>query len=144
MLDGTVQIGDDADTAFPTPAQLLAWTLPQEAQLGQPLPVDLTWRALGKIDAYYSFYVKLLDTEGNVIAGWDGQPRDGEAPTLLWVPGESVEDTVTLTIPADATPGDYTVEVGMYRADDLARILTLNEDSAPVDRVVLGTVRIEP
>jgi uncharacterized membrane protein len=55
-----------------------------------------------------------------------------------------VEDTVTLTIPADATPGDYTVEVGMYRADDLARILTLNEDGAPVDRVVLGTVRIEP
>jgi hypothetical protein len=32
----------------------------------------------------------------------------------------------------------------MYRAEDLARILTLNGDGVPVDRIVLGTVRIEP
>ena len=106
--------------------------------------VDLTWRALGKIDAYYSLYVKLLDAEGNAIAGWDGQPRDGEAPTLLWVPGETIDDTVTLMVPASTAPGDYTVEVGMYRAEDLARVLTLNGNGVPVDRVVLGTVRIEP
>jgi hypothetical protein len=143
-LDGEVQVGDEADKAFPAPAQLLAWTVPEKAQPGQPLPVDLTWRALGKIDAYYSLYVKLLDVGGNAITGWDGQPRDGEAPTLLWVPGEVLDDTVTLLVPADAAPGDYLIEVGMYRAKDLARVLTLNGDAVPVDRVVLGTVRIGP
>ena len=35
----------------------------------------MTEKALGKIDAYYSTYVKLLDAEGNAIAGWDGQPE---------------------------------------------------------------------
>ena len=38
------------------------------ARTGRPLDVDLTWRALGKIDAYYSVYVKLLDDGGNAIA----------------------------------------------------------------------------
>jgi hypothetical protein len=51
---------------------------------------------------------------------------------------------VTLAIPVGAAPGDYLVEVGMYRAVDLARCLTLNEDDVLVDRVVLGTVRVEP
>jgi hypothetical protein len=108
------------------------------------LQVDLTWRALGKIDAYYSVYVKLIDAEGNAVTGWDGQPRDGGAPTLLWAPGDTIDDSVTLPVPAGAPPGQYTVEAGMYRAEDLAPALTLNADRAPVERLVLGTVRIEP
>jgi hypothetical protein len=119
-------------------------TIPAAVRAGQPLSIDLTWRALGKIDAYYSVYVKLLDAAGNAVAGWDGQPRNGEAPTLLWVPGETIDDQVTLIVPLETPPGDYTVEVGMYRADDLARALTLNAQGALLDRVVLGTVRVEP
>ncbi len=141
---GAVEVGQQGDDAFPVPARLEAWTMPPMARNGEALPVELTWRALGKIDAYYSIYVKLLDADGNARAGWDGQPRNGEAPTLLWVPGERIDDTVTLVIPAEAPPGDYVVEVGMYRAEDLARCLTFNADGKPVDRLVLGTVHIEP
>jgi hypothetical protein len=143
-IDGLVDVGDQADAGFPVPAQLATWAIPPVARPGDSLPVALTWRALGKIDAYYSVYVKLLDAKGNAVAGWDGQPRDGQAPTLLWVPGETIDDVVNLTIPAGVPPGDYTVEVGMYRAQDLARCLTLNKDSVPVDSVTLGTVHIEP
>jgi hypothetical protein len=141
---GAVEVGALGDDAFPVPARLEDWGLPTTARPGQSLTVDLTWRALGKIDAYYSVYVKLLDAGGNAVASWDGQPRDGAAPTLLWVPGETIEDRVTLAIPVGAAPGDYLVEVGMYRAADLARCLTLNDDGVPVDRVVLGAVRVEP
>ena len=147
VLDGTVEVGAQLSAhaeAFPVPAQLVAWTVLPKAHPGQPLSVSLTWRASGKIDAYYSIYVKLLDAQGNAISGWDGQPHNGEAPTLLWVPGETIEDVVTLIVPPSAPPGDYTIEAGMYRAEDLARCLTLDEDGVPVDRVVLGTVRIEP
>ena len=146
-VEGDVAVSspsEETEVHFPVPAQLVAWTVSPKAQPGQPLHVGLTWRALGKIDAYYSVYVKLLDTAGLVLASWDGQPRDGQAPTLLWVPGETIDDTVTLTVPPDAPPGEYTVEAGMYRAKDLARCLTLNEDGLPTDRVVLGTVTVEP
>jgi hypothetical protein len=141
---GNVDVGEQGDDAFPVPARLEAWRIPSTAHPGSSLQVDLTWGALGKIDAYYSVYVKLLDTRGNGVAGWDGQPQDGAAPTLLWVPGETITDSVALAIPADVPPGEYTVEVGMYRAEDLARCLTLDVDGKPLDRVVLGTVQVMP
>jgi hypothetical protein len=151
-LRGTVEVGaldserasEGVDDSFPVPARLESWDLPAQVRAGESLPVGLTWRALGKIDAYYSVYVKLLDGEGRAVSAWDGQPRDGEAPTLLWVPGERVDDVITLPIPVETAPGEYTVEVGMYRAEDLARCLTLDEDGLPVDRVVLGAVQVQP
>ncbi len=144
MLAGNVEVGQQSDDSFPLPIRLETWDLPSSVRPGGTLSVGLAWRALGKIDAYYSVYVKLLDASGQAIAGWDGQPQDGEAPTLLWVPGETIDDKVLLDVPAKAQPGDYRVEVGMYRAEDLARGLTLAEDGTLLDRVVLGTVRIEP
>jgi hypothetical protein len=137
-----VVVGEAGDSAFPVPIRLEAWEVAEAARPGDSLPVILTWRALGKIDAYYSLYVKLVDGEGNAVAGWDGQPRSGEAPTLLWVPGEVIEDSVTLAVPGDLPAGQYVVEVGMYRAVDLARCLTLDRDGAPLSRVLLGAVSI--
>jgi len=144
LLEGMVKVDAQGDADFPVPVRLERWDLPPRVRPGDALPVKLAWRALGKIDAYYSVYVKLLDAQGNAVVGWDGQPRNGEAPTLLWVPGEAIEDTVVLTVPADAPPGEYTVEVGMYRARDLARCLTLDQDGVPLGSVNLGTVRVRP
>jgi len=141
--EGTVEVGDQADTAFPVPVRLAALTAPATARAGEILPVSLTWLPLGKIDAYYSVYVKLLDAQGDTIAGWDGQPQNGQAPTLTWVPGETVTDTISLSIPAGTPPGEYTVEVGMYGAEDLARCLLLGPDDELLDRVALQ-VRIDP
>ncbi len=139
---GTVEVGDQADGSFPVPARLAAWSVPPSAGPGQSLDVNLTWHVLGKIGAHYSIYVKLLHPDGHQVAGWDGQPGDGKTPTALWLPGEVIDDIVTLVVPADTLPGDYTVEVGMYRAEDLARALTLDGDDVLVDRVVLGTVHV--
>jgi hypothetical protein len=55
-----------------------------------------------------------------------------------------VRDSVTLLVPVDTPPGQYTVEAGMYRAEDLAPALTLDTEGNAVQRLVLGTVRIEP
>ena len=140
---GEAGSGQEAQ-AFPVPARLEEWDVPAAVRAGEPMPVSLTWRALGKIDAYYSVYVKLLDDGGNAVAGWDGQPGNGQRPTLLWVPGEAVDDLVTLIVPGSAAPGAYTVEAGMYRAEDLARCLTLDGEGRPVERIVLGTVQVEP
>jgi hypothetical protein len=139
-----VEVGDRTDMAFPVPARLTAWAVAPTAHPGRPLQVSLTWRPLGKIDAYYSVYVKLLDAAGSPVVSWDGQPQNGAAPTLLWVPDQRVQDTVTLEVPADVEPGVYSVQVGMYRAEDLARCLTLDEDGVPVDAIDVGTVSIQP
>ena len=139
-----VEPGGGGEADFPVPARLVSWNLPPAVRAGETLTAELAWKALGKIDAYYSVYVKLVGHDGNAIAGWDGEPQAGSASTLLWVPGEIVADTVVLKVPPDAPPGDYSVEVGMYRASDLARSLTLNADGSPVERIVLGNVRVLP
>ena len=51
-----------------------------------------------------------------------------------------VEDLVALEVPGDLPAGEYAVEVAMYRAEDLARCLTLDQDGVPMGQVVLGTV----
>ena len=144
VWEGRVEVGEEGVADFPVPARLASWSIPKTARSGDPLQVELAWLALGKIDAYYSVYVKLLDVEGLAVAGWDGQPQDGEAPTLLWRPGETIEDTVTLDVPVGLPPGEYQLVAGMYRAEDLARCLTLDEEGQPVAEVAMGTVGIGP
>jgi hypothetical protein len=63
---------------------------------------------------------------------------------LLWVPGETIEDHVQLMVPEGVPAGEYAVVVGMYRAEDLARCLLIDEDDNLVAEVVLGTVRVAP
>ena len=56
----------------------------------------------------------LVDEDGQ---GWDGddhQPYDGLYPTSDWGAGEMVRDTFSLTVPADAPPGLYDVQLGWY------------------------------
>lgn len=143
FAEGAVEVGDSADRAMPVPARLAAWSVPSHVQQGQSLEVNLQWLALGKIDEGYSIYVKLL-RDGEQVAGWDGPPRDGQAPTNSWQPGETIDDRVVLPVPLHAPPGEYRVEVGMYRYTDLARALTLDAEGTPVDRVVLDTIEVEP
>lgn len=141
---GEVEFGATASLDQPVPARLVDWEHPAAVRAGADLDVDLTWRALGKIDAYYSVYLKLLDAGGNALAGWDGEPGGGQAPTLLWVPGETVEDRIRLSIPAGTPAGEYRLVAGMYRAEDLARCLTLDAGGRPIPEILLGTVRVEP
>ncbi|MEJ2211333.1 MAG: hypothetical protein P8129_20155 [Anaerolineae bacterium] len=140
--EAPVEVGGEGDPSFPVPARLADWSVASQAEAGQPLEVNLKWLALDYIETSYSVYVKLL-RDGQQVAGWDGPPGSGQAPTDRWQPGQVIDDVVTLEVPPDASPGEYTVEVGMYRYTDLARALTLNEEGVPVERVVLGTVQVQ-
>ncbi|MFN2227936.1 MAG: hypothetical protein ACK2UY_16565, partial [Anaerolineae bacterium] len=140
--EGTVEVGGEADLSFPVPARLAGWSVPPQVAASRPLEVNLEWLALDYIDAGYSVYVKLL-RDGQQVAGWDGPPQGGQAPTNRWQPGQVIDDVVTLEVPPGAPAGEYIVEVGMYRYTDLARALTLDDEGVPVERVVLGTVQVQ-
>jgi hypothetical protein len=139
---GAVEVGAEGDPSFPVPARLADWSVASQVKAGQALDVNLEWLALDYIESSYSVYVKLL-RDGQQVAGWDGPPQGGQAPTNSWQPGQVIDDVVTLEVPPDAPAGAYTVEVGMYRYTDLARALTLNDEGMPVERIVLGTVQVQ-
>jgi hypothetical protein len=81
---------------------------------GQPFTLTLYWRAEATAEIGYAVFVHLLDQADHIYAQSDGAPAAGARPTTGWLPGEIVRDTHTLVVAADAPPGRYVLEVGMY------------------------------
>ena len=64
----------------------------------------------------YAVSVRLIAPDGSVRAQHDSQPANGLLPTAQWRVNDYVQDTHTLTLPADAPPGEYSVAVVVYNA----------------------------
>jgi hypothetical protein len=138
-----------AGQPFPVPVSLVTATVSPSSGIpdgsyapGQTVSLDLRWRALGKIDAYYSAFAALVDKDGHPVSRVDGEPQQGRRPTLLWAPDEEIPDHYSLALPASAMPGRYTVEVGLYRAADLAPAMLLDAQGSPVSKVVVGSIKV--
>ena len=80
-----------------------------------------------------------------MAAQQDGEPRAGQNPTWAWLPGEIVQETVTLTLAQNVQPGDYTLFLAFYTPDGSRRVPATDEQGEPLpDQLVpLTTVRVE-
>jgi hypothetical protein len=118
---------------------------PDPATVGGMLRVTLYWQGLVELDIPYTVFVHLLDPEGRVVTGHDGEPGSGTRPTTGWVPGEFISDAHDITIPADLPPGAYVIEVGLYDAGALGkpRLPIRGPDGqVETDRVIFGPVQV--
>ncbi|HUV93331.1 MAG TPA: DUF2079 domain-containing protein [Anaerolineae bacterium] len=104
-----------------------------DVEPGQMVRVTLWWRAVGPIQNDYSVFVHLVSTDGLIIGQHDGPPGsvgrwpDVWAPIDLertsgWQHGETVEDVHYMTLDADVTNVDATIEVGWYDASTGRRL----------------------
>jgi 4-amino-4-deoxy-L-arabinose transferase-like glycosyltransferase len=91
--------------------------LPETAQAGDLLHVDLWWEAAQPPTLDYSVGVFLMNAEGATVADHQGPP--GETPTTAWTVGDPVFDRHTLALPPDLPPGAYTVAVNVYWYGDM-------------------------
>jgi len=100
----------------------------------------LYWQALAPMDRSYTVFAHLLDSENQVRAQKDSLPAGGARPTTGWVPGEFIIDEYELVVKADAPPGEYLLEVGMYDASTGERLAALDMEGKVLDnRLVLPT-----
>ncbi|WP_119067967.1 ArnT family glycosyltransferase [Aggregatilinea lenta] len=91
----------------------------------------------------YSIYIHLLDADGSRVAGWDGQPLQGEYPTRDWQPGESLLDYWVLQIPPDTPAGTFDLRVGIYDSLTGERLpVTVDGDPAD-DGLTIDTITVE-
>jgi len=81
---------------------------------GDRIEVTVVWQAQKALDTGYTAFAHLVDGDGRGWAGDDHQPYGGLYPTSAWGTGEMVRDTFTLTVPGEAPPGLYDVQVGWY------------------------------
>ena len=67
-------------------------------------------------------------------------------PTSLWIPGETLVETVALTLPADLPPGDYTLALGLYDENSMERLPVTGAPDAPQglphNQITLGPVQV--
>ncbi len=103
--------------------------------------LTLYWQATDEITADYTVFTHLLGPGGRVRGQTDSQPIRGLWPTSRWLPGQTVADRYELTLAADAPPGDYRLEVGMYLLETMER-LPVAGDTSGQNAVVLGTITV--
>ncbi len=112
---------------------------------GETLYLTLYWRCTAAMETSYTVFTHLLDPSGRLRGQHDDIPHRGELPTTSWVAGEYITDRYELQLAADAPPGIYWLEVGMYDARTLVR-LPLYADGARLadDRVLLTQIMVQP
>jgi hypothetical protein len=95
---------------------LAGWSVdaPPDLKPGDTIHLTTVWQALQAVTIDYNAFVHLVDEAGQRVAGDDHAPYGGLYPTTAWGAGEMVRDTFTVTVPADAPPGLYTVDAGWY------------------------------
>ena len=103
------------------------------AQAGAPLPVVLYWQTPAATEGSYTVFTQLFAPDGQMAAQQDNLPVGGLAPTSTWTPGQPVRDAYKLAIPPDASPGLYTLHVGLY--DTTGRQPATLRDGATADHV---------
>jgi len=129
---------------------LLGYELAQKrVQPGDALELTLYWQTDEAVTARYKVFTHLLGEVWNAQGGnfiWgqvDSEPVEGQAPTTTWAPGAVIADRYRIPVAADAPPGEYRLEVGLYGLVDGARLPVAAGNGQPAgDAVLLGTIQV--
>ena len=100
-----------------------------EVHPGEVVRLTVYWQTDAPLDEDYIVFVHLLDPTGWLRGQQDNQPRQGTFPTRAWTRGDLVVDRYQVVLAGDAPAGEYTIEIGMYRPTDGARLATSGADA---------------
>lgn len=106
---------------------------------GDAVRVSLEWQGLQTMAESYTVFVHLVGPDGRLHGQRDYWPVEGTRLTSSWTPGEIIFDPYTVSVPADAPAGAYTVHIGLYLLETLQRLPVLNADGLPLDDKVVLT-----
>ena len=113
--DDAKMTGNNADVAYDGKIQLIGYQLnPGKVKPGDQLEAVLYWKAIDDIDTDWTFFIHVVDTEGNMLVGHDGRPLDGMHSTFFWRKGEIWRGHYDIAIDSSAHDGLYRLNVGMY------------------------------
>jgi hypothetical protein len=129
--------------AFGEDIRLRSYTLADKTLApGDILPVTLFWDAQAPTPEPYKVTVQLLSDAGPPVAQHDSEPAAGFAPTTLWQPGQVVADRHGIPLPAELSPGEYTLVVAVYHAYTGERLSAAVGEESVGDHLVLTDIEI--
>jgi hypothetical protein len=101
-----------------------------QATAGGFLDLTLYWQAAGPAMQPYTVFNHLIDDNLQLAAQQDNWPVEGRWPPTCWREGETIVDSYRIELPADLTPGAYTLLTGLYDAASGQRLATANGEEA--------------
>jgi 4-amino-4-deoxy-L-arabinose transferase-like glycosyltransferase len=112
-----------------------------QVRSGQTVEVVTYWRVTSPFEREANVFTHALsgDPSRPVLAQQDSL----DAPAGYWTPGDAFAQVHRFVIPADATPGSYPLEVGVYTREDGARLPLYDAvGSVAGDHVIIGAVEV--
>ncbi|PIE79779.1 MAG: hypothetical protein CSA11_10740 [Chloroflexi bacterium] len=106
--------------------------------------LDLIWQAHTTPTTDYTVFVHTLHPDGSCCA-WqqDTMPRQNTYPTSRWLPDEVIIDSYQITLPDEAEPGEYLLEVGLYIAENGTRLQVQESNGKTNDVVYLEPITLK-
>jgi 4-amino-4-deoxy-L-arabinose transferase-like glycosyltransferase len=109
---------------------------------GETLRITFFWQTQAAPDADYTLFIHVRDEAGDTRAQHDEQPFGGLYPTSQWQPGETIIQPVELKLPPDLATGTYSLNVGLYRLDNMTRLPLQNNTSGENALLLNQSLRI--
>ncbi|MBI1876782.1 MAG: glycosyltransferase family 39 protein [Chloroflexi bacterium] len=128
----SLPIDHTLDQAIAPKITLLGYSLPDNLLTQSDANrLTLFWRAEAKIAQDYVMALQLLERQGQEATYWLGRPVMSGYPTQEWTAGEIVRDPWQLKLPANVSPGVYTLQLTLFDAVTQAKVkqITLGEVS---------------
>lgn len=116
--------------------------LGEDVPSGGIVQITLFWEALDAVSERYKVFVHLLDAGGHVVGQRDAEPVGGAAMTTTWKPGDQIADNYGVPVPPGTPPGEYRLEIGMYRMTDGARLPITLAGADIGDHLLLDPIRV--
>jgi 4-amino-4-deoxy-L-arabinose transferase-like glycosyltransferase len=107
-------------------------------QAGKNIRLTTYWRAQDRTTEPLSFFVHVLDEQGQIAAQWDGY---NYSPYYVQ-PGDIIAQVHFIPIPANFAAGTYRLQLGVYHSLTGERVPIVIDGQAITDRVLLQTVEI--
>ncbi len=116
--------------------------LSEEVPSGGIVQITLFWEALAPIPERYKVFVHLLDAGGRVVGQRDAEPGGGALLTTSWHVGDRIADNYGVPVPPGTPPGEYRLEIGMYRMTDGVRLPIALGGADVGDHLLLDPIRV--
>jgi hypothetical protein len=114
-----------------------------QTSAGEVTPLTLFWQTTRLLAERYTVFAHVIDRHNALWGQRDSEPGGGLRPTNTWQAGEQVQDNYGLPVLAGTPPGEYQIEIGLYRADTGQRLPVSGGDGAALgDRVLIGPLTV--
>ena len=134
--------GGAATVSFGHQMWLRDWMVSKEdVRPGSRLTVTMAWESTIEVTDRHVVFVHLLSDDGELVAQHDDAPVGSILPPGAWPSDTTFRFPVSVGIPADLTPGEYQLQVGIYLWPEMERLAV---PSSPDNAFDLGTVEITP